>query len=217
MLFQIRNSSLTYLLFTSTDPFTRIVLELRLLLSLHSSERPHWSTNWSIINYGKLSFTWTSTNSSCRFDQLIGFNADEATSVVVELVPFIPPTDQEIENGFSLDYIRKIVSEGYCLSTTPLSAGLCTEYVISLYALDSTNDDEERARRFTKFAGKNIWITPQAKNPSIFVTMFGSYSLFMSQILHVNCTTTTERKIVHTRYNKISQLQRLFRRFSQFF
>lgn len=94
----------------------------------------------------------------CRFDQIIGFNADEGNIIVIEFgLSSDPPTDQDINEGLSLDYVSRLVRDRLCTQTTPLSVGLCLDYVMDLYGLNSTDDDKERARRYTQFAGRFLY------------------------------------------------------------
>ena len=80
-------------------------------------------------------------------------------------VPALPPTNQSLNDGMTLDYLEKLLKGVICAQTTPLSVGLCADYIISLYKLDSAFDDKERARRFTQYIG-----TCPTKNNSLAFT-----------------------------------------------
>ena len=84
---------------------------------------------------------------------MIGFNAHEGYIVINGVLYLVPP-DQPLDNGFTLNYTRKILEEDLCPKITPLSVELCADYVINLYGLKSITSDEERARVFVDSRSK---------------------------------------------------------------
>ena len=81
----------------------------------------------------------------CRFDEMIGFNKDEGY-IFANITTFLVPPHQPVDNGYTMNYTRRIFEEGLCPLITPLSIELCVDYLINLYDFESIVSDEERAR-----------------------------------------------------------------------
>ena len=76
---------------------------------------------------------------------MIGFNKDEGY-IFANITTFLVPPHQPVDDGYTMNYTRRILKEGLCPLITPLSIELCVDYLINLYDFESIVSDEERAR-----------------------------------------------------------------------
>lgn len=87
-----------------------------------------------------------------RFDLMCGVNGQEAAGELnLDAGLFASLRNQSVANGMTLDLVRQYLQHSCETRYTPLSPGLCVDYIIGLYRLDRVRSDRERMVRLSYF------------------------------------------------------------------
>ena len=90
-----------------------------------------------------------------RFDILAGFNGQEGgVWWAYSVAPFLAALNTTTDNGIDLEQVTTFLQHRCQSMVTPLSANLCSQFIINNYLLNNATDDQDRARNLIEYLGK---------------------------------------------------------------
>jgi len=88
-----------------------------------------------------------------RFDLLQGFNGQEMQFATAAYYLSFYPAEDALNNGLSLDSIKRILEIVECAMAAPLFIKLCVEFLVNLYQLDQFTDNQQRTLAYSLMLG----------------------------------------------------------------
>ena len=91
--------------------------------------------------------------SLCSVDLLAGFNGQEGGLYLTGNILGIQIQTHKIVTGFTVE-MAQLTLAPFCQLYTPMSVGLCVEFIMDTYGITTAPDDQERGTRISYAFGK---------------------------------------------------------------